>query len=107
MALRMRANVKCTIPTCGRPRFLARGDTLAGSAVNILPYSSQCSLSSAQEYPSLKYNQLTNHGSFRESCERNRHLSVQSIPISKHSSKSLAFIGIIPEKAGDRTLLKF
>ena len=31
----------------GRPRFLARAETDAGSAESIRPYSSQCSLSSA------------------------------------------------------------
>ena len=34
--------------TCGRPRFLARWLTLVGSALSMRPYSSQCSLSSAQ-----------------------------------------------------------
>lgn len=34
--------------TCGRPLFLALEDTLLGSACSIRPYSSQCSLSSAQ-----------------------------------------------------------
>ena len=34
--------------TWGRPRFLARWLTLVGSALSMRPYSSQCSLSSAQ-----------------------------------------------------------
>lgn len=34
--------------TWGRPLFFALEETLLGSACNILPYSSQCSLSSAQ-----------------------------------------------------------
>lgn len=34
--------------TCGSPLFLALEETLFGSACSILPYSSQCSLSSAQ-----------------------------------------------------------
>ena len=34
--------------TCGRPLFLALTLTFEGSAFSIRPYSSQCSLSSAQ-----------------------------------------------------------
>lgn len=34
--------------TCGKPRFLALMLTFEESAFNILPFSSQCSLSSAQ-----------------------------------------------------------
>lgn len=54
--------------TCGSPLFLALDETLLGSACSIRPYSSQCSLSSAQAYPSLRD---------------------QSTPISRASSRSL------------------
>jgi hypothetical protein len=37
--------------TWGRPRFFALWLTAVGSACSMRPYSSQCSLSSAQEYP--------------------------------------------------------
>lgn len=41
-------------PTCGRPLFLARALTLEGLAFSMRPYSSQCSLSSAQAYPCIR-----------------------------------------------------
>ena len=40
--------------TCGKPLFFALALTLAGSACNMRPYSSQCSLSSAHAYPATK-----------------------------------------------------
>lgn len=40
--------------TWGRPLFFALMETLAGSAWAMRPYSSQCSLSSAQMYPAMR-----------------------------------------------------
>ena len=62
-------------PASVGPLFFALAPTFVGSACNILPYSSQCSLSSAHAYPSL---------------------SDQSIPISNAASKSAADVGITP-----------
>lgn len=46
--------------TWGRPLFLARLLTFPGSACSILPYSSQCSLSSAHAYPDIDQTIYTN-----------------------------------------------
>jgi len=65
--------------------------TLLGSALSILPYSSQCSLSSAQEYPSLSQNNSNSSNRFYNCTNYQQTCWNQVIPVKHGVSTPTAF----------------